>query len=140
MDQPYVLHGGNHTDNRGTLKYINEFDLSEVRRFYTIEHLDTCIVRGWRGHRIDRRWFYVIHGAFLVNLVQIDNWVNPSPALMQSTFTLAESDPAVLCIPAGYANKIQALVSGSKMIVFADSSAEEAKNDDYLYPTDYFIG
>lgn len=137
--QPYILYGVNSTDERGTVGYLNQFDLSRVKRFYTIEHPNTDVVRGWRGHRIDQRWFHVSRGSFLVTLVQIDDWASPNPNGAQLIYTLLELDFPILYMPAGYASKIQALEKDSKMIVFADSTAEEGMEDNYLYPVDYFI-
>jgi dTDP-4-dehydrorhamnose 3,5-epimerase len=140
MEEPYIIKGGKHTDSRGVLSYINGFDLSPVRRFYTIEHPTTEIVRGWRGHKIEQRWFSVVEGIFLVKLVQIDDWKNPNPALKQLSFTLSEAEHSVLHVPKGFASSLQALVPSSKILVFADSFAEDAIVDDYLFPTDYFTG
>ena len=71
MEKPQILTGGVFTDHRGTLKYNNGFDMSQVKRFYTIEHPDTSTIRAWRGHKIEQRWFSVSKGAFVIKLVKI---------------------------------------------------------------------
>jgi dTDP-4-dehydrorhamnose 3,5-epimerase len=138
MEGPKIISGGEHTDFRGRLTFFNNFDMSLVKRFYSIENAATNIVRAWRGHRIEQRWFYADHGAFKIKLVKIDDWSNPSPKLFQITFDLEAKDNTVLYIPKGYASSIQALEAHSKLIVFADSDMVNAKNDDYLFPEDYF--
>jgi len=133
-----IIKGGSHTDQRGAITFINDFDMQPVKRFYRIEHKDTKTVRGWRGHKIEQRWFHVLLGAFIVSLVEIDNWDQPSQNARQQTFILKSSDIAVLYIPAGYASSIRAIEKNSEMIVFGDYPIEDAKHDDYLYPSDFF--
>ncbi len=133
-----LIVGGNHTDARGTVVFINDFDMTSVKRFYRIKHQDIETIRGWRAHRIEQRWFHVNHGIFEVRLIAIDNWTMPSPSLPQKKFMLKAVDSTILHIPAGYASAIQAKVADSELIVFADYTIENAKNDDYLYSIDYF--
>ncbi|GAB1462407.1 WxcM-like domain-containing protein [Pedobacter sp.] len=133
-----VIKGGNHTDERGTINFINDFDMQLVKRFYKIEHPDTSVVRGWRGHKIEQRWFHVIQGKFDISLILIDNWEKPSATLQRECFSLSSADNAVIHIPAGYASALQAREPNSELIVFADYPVSHASNDDYLYPIDYF--
>lgn len=136
MEQPKILKGGKHTDARGTLAYFNGFDMSAIRRFYLIEHPDTEIERGWRGHKIEQRWFSVCQGSFLIKLVKIDNWTSPNSNAEQIVFILDDTD--VLYIPKGYASYLKANEPKSKLIIFADSKIEDAGLDDFLFPIDYF--
>mgnify|MGYP003583051687 FL=1 len=133
-----LIVGGSHTDSRGTIVFINDFDMTPVKRFYRIKHQDTKTIRGWRAHRIEQRWFHVNQGVFEVRLIAIDNWTTPNPSLPQKKITLQATDNAVLHIPAGYASAIQAKVADSELTVFADYDIDHAKNDDYLYPITYF--
>lgn len=136
---PQIIEGGSHTDQRGTIGFCNDFDLDEVKRFYKITHPDTTFIRGWRGHKTEQRWFYVIAGAFEIKLVRIDVWQEPNKYLTQITFQLESLKNAVLHIPKGFASSLRATESNSTLLVFADSSMEDVKNDDYLFPSDYFI-
>lgn len=138
MKEPQIIKGGRHIDNRGTLSFFNDFDMTEITRFYVIEHPDTEILRGWRAHKIEQRWFLVCKGAFTVKLVEIDDWEKPSQTLSQSIFMLSEGDNNILHIPTGYASCIQTKEPDSKMIVFADSNISDAGVDNYLFPIDYF--
>ncbi|KQS37797.1 WxcM-like domain-containing protein [Pedobacter sp. Leaf194] len=137
-NQVDCIKGGTHSDHRGTLSFVNDFDMSQVKRFYRIRHNDTAFIRGWRAHRIEQRWFHVIEGGFKINLVQIDDWTKPSPALSQQEFVLQAADNVVLHVPKGYASAICAIKADSEVMVFADYSIEHAKNDDILFPIDYF--
>ncbi len=136
MEHPKIIKGGKHTDARGTLAYFNEFDMFAIRRFYWIEHPDIDLERGWRGHKVEQRWFSVCQGSFLVKLVKIDDWTSPSSGLEQNVFIL--NDTEVLHIPKGYASYLKANEPNSKLIVFADSKIADAGLDDYLFPINYF--
>lgn len=140
MDKkPQLIKGGSHTDERGTISFMNDFDMAEVKRFYCIKHHDTLTIRGWRGHQIEQRWFWVAKGAFEVSLVKIDNWEKPDPLLPQNHFKLMAEENSVLHIPAGYASCLQAIVADSEMIIFADYGIDHARNDDYLFSPNYFL-
>ncbi len=130
--------GGIAKDHRGQIRFVNDFDMAEVKRFYIIKNADTHLVRGWRAHRIEQRWFYVLSGSFAVNLVQIDNWENASPDLPIEKRILTAEQQQVLHVPVGYGTAFQALDTESELLVFADYGIENAKNDDYTWPVDYF--
>lgn len=133
-----IINGGIHTDERGTITFINDFDMQLVKRFYRIKHYDIHTTRGWRGHRIEQRWFHVNIGAFRIKLIAIDDWNSPDPTLRQKEIMLRAEENSVLHIPAGYASAIQATVANSEITVFADYGIDHAQHDDYLFPTDYF--
>lgn len=135
---PTIIQGGIHNDQRGSIRFFNEFDMQPIKRFYIIEHTDTETIRAWRAHQIEQRWFQVTHGIFKIQLVKIDNWENPDRNLPKEEFIISAQDNQVLHIPKGFASSIQALESNSKVIVFADYGIENAKLDDHLYPVDYF--
>jgi dTDP-4-dehydrorhamnose 3,5-epimerase-like enzyme len=138
MGQPEIIKGGQHSDARGTLSFVNGFDMTEVKRGYMIEHPDPTVIRAWRGHKIEQRWFQVCKGSFEIRLVMIENWNTPDRGSEQLVFVLKESESSVLHIPKGYASSLQALEPHSKIMVFADYSIEHATNDDHLFPADYF--
>ncbi|MET4081171.1 dTDP-4-dehydrorhamnose 3,5-epimerase-like enzyme [Pedobacter sp. UYP30] len=137
-ENPNLISGGNHTDERGTITFLNDFDMSQVKRFYTIQNRDISVVRAWRAHKIEQRWFYVDQGEFEIKLVKINDWIKPDPSTTLQTFKLSATSVQVLHIPAGYGSSIQATQENSKLIVFADYGLEHAKLDDYLYTSDYF--
>ncbi|MEJ2905652.1 WxcM-like domain-containing protein [Pedobacter panaciterrae] len=133
-----VLNGGKHVDSRGRLDHVNDFDMSEVKRMYLITHIDPSVKRGWRAHKLEQRWFYVVEGSFEVSLVKIDDWVNPNPDLQLEVYVLSADKPQVLHVPVGYATGFKALERDAKFIVYADFGIENAVNDNYQYPSDYF--
>jgi len=132
MDKTSIIQGGRHTDERGSIRFVNSFKFKDVKRFYIIEHPKN-IVRAWQGHKIEIKYFYVISGSFLVCRVKIDEWQNPSHDLPVDEFVLSEVDSQILKIPGGYANGFKALEDNSKMLVFSNSDLEESKQDDYRF-------
>ena len=138
IDDINIISGGIHCDARGSIEFVNDFDMSQVKRFYIIENNDTQTLRGWRAHRIEQRWFYVLSGSFQLKLLKIDNWDSPNTNLPVHEYTLLKSQKQVFHIPSGYATCLRALEEDSRLLVFADFGIEHASNDNYLYPLDYF--
>ncbi|TJZ60116.1 hypothetical protein FAZ15_14640 [Sphingobacterium olei] len=134
-----TIQGGIATDHRGSIRFVNDFDMSLVKRFYIIKNADLETVRGWRAHRIEQRWFYVLSGSFVVDLVQIDNWETPSPDLAIEREVIKATDQQVLHVPVGYGTAFRALEANSELLVFADYGIDNAKNDDYTWPVDFFV-
>lgn len=133
------IKGGIAKDDRGQIRFVNDFDMSLVKRFYIIKNLDLTLVRGWRAHRIEQRWFYVLSGSFAIDTVKIDNWETVSPELPVERLVLSTDENRVLHLSTGYATAFQALEENSELLVFSDFGIENAPKDDYTYPLDYFI-
>lgn len=133
------IQGGIAKDHRGQIRFVNEFDMSLVKRFYIIKNSDLELVRGWRAHRIEQRWFYILNGSFKLDLVKIDNWDKPSQDLEVTRIILAAKDHRVLHIPAGYGTAFKALKKESEILVFADHYLDHAVKDNYTYGMNYFI-
>lgn len=131
--QPSFIKGHTYTDERGSLVFVNDFAMQEVKRFYTIFHHSTQVIRAWQGHRREQKWFAPLDGVFEVILVKPDNWQNPSPDLPLLHFELNAANPGVLHIPGGYASGFRSLVPNSKMIVYSDMNLEDSKQDDVRF-------
>ncbi|QQD15374.1 WxcM-like domain-containing protein [Sphingobacterium sp. UDSM-2020] len=133
------IKGGIAQDERGGIRFVNDFDMTPIKRFYIIKNIDTSLIRGWRGHRIEQRWFYVLEGSFSVDIVKIDNWDNPSSDLPVENFVLSARDLEILYISEGYATAIRALEERSELLVHSDYPLSHAPEDNYTYPIDYFV-
>jgi len=134
------IQGGIAKDYRGQIRFVNEFDMSLVKRFYIIKNNDTELVRGWRAHRIEQRWFYVLSGVFELDLVKIDNWECASTDLPIEKRILKAEEQQIVHVPVGYGTAFRALEEGSELLVFADYGIDHAKEDDHTWPVDYFTG
>ena len=135
---PTIINGHCHSDPRGFLLYNNDFDASAVKRFYTIENHTIDFVRAWQGHKIEQRWFLAVQGSFKIKLIKIDDWVNPSQELKPREFILNSEKMDVLHVPNGYANSIQSMEQGSRLLVMSDYLLGEV-NDEYRFAADYFL-
>lgn len=133
------IQGGVAKDQRGQIRFVNDFYMTLVKRFYIIKNADLELIRGWRAHRIEQRWFYVLSGSFAVDIVKIDNWELASTDLEVRREIMYANNQCVLYLSPGYATAFQALEENSEMLVFADYGIDHASQDDYTYPLDYFV-
>lgn len=133
IQKPYIIKGDQYSDHRGTLSFVNDFDMSPIKRMYMIEHPSTSIIRAWQAHKVEAKYFKCIKGRFLVAAVAIDNWEHPSTGLVPQTFILDVHDTTVLHIPGGYANGFKALDDNSQLMVFSDLNLEAAKDDQFRF-------
>ena len=127
--RPYIIKGGNYTDERGQLEFFNKFDMSPIKRVYFTTHCDIEVVRAWQGHTIESRWFRCVNGGFNVKLVEIDNWENPSDDLKVIEYELTSEKQEILYIPKGYANGFKALKPDSKLMIMSNYAFNEIEND-----------
>ncbi|APU99564.1 hypothetical protein BV902_02295 [Sphingobacterium sp. B29] len=136
--EPNTIQGGIAQDERGSIRFVNEFDMSLVKRFYIIRNADTELTRGWRGHKIEQRWFYVLSGEFSLDLVKIDNWAQPDQSLPVNNIILKACEMKVLNVPNGYATAFRALEQDSQLLVYADYPISHSVEDDFTWPLEYF--
>lgn len=133
-----IIHGGIAKDFRGQIRFVNDFDMSPIKRFYIIKNVDIDLIRGWRGHKLENRWFYALSGQFEIHIIHIDNWETPSQDLSVESMILNAEDYKLLHIPNGYATAIQAIEPNSELLVYADHPISHASQDDYTWPLEYF--
>ncbi|WP_346238509.1 WxcM-like domain-containing protein [Niabella insulamsoli] len=133
INRPQILSCDLHNDKRGTLTFANKFDMRAVKRFYMISHPSTKVVRAWQGHKVEQKWFFVIKGRFHLNLVEPDDWAQPSENLKPEVFDLDSQQPSILYVPGGFATGFKALEPESQIMVFSDCSVEESRKDDYRF-------
>lgn len=138
MEAIKLIHGGQAEDHRGKLVFVNDFDMTSVKRFYSIEHFNTDVVRAWQGHQKEQKWLHVVEGSFLVVLVKPDDWINPSANLPYEEFVLKASEPVVLHIPRGFANGFKALTASSKLMVFSNFTLDESGSDNFRFDSHFW--
>ena len=135
---PFFIKGGIHRDHRGTLRFINGFQLERIKRFYVIKNDNTNTIRAWQGHRLETKYFYCIAGSFTIHLVLIDDWMNPSYDLPVFNYELNEETSEILVVPPGYANGIKSVKKNSQLLVYSDKTLEESGKDDYRFALNYW--
>lgn len=138
MEKPKLIEGGLAVDDRGSVMFVNDFDLADIRRFYVISNHAAGFVRAWHYHRHERKHVVVLHGAVLVQAVAVDDEENPSRDLEVHRFVLSDAKPSALVIPPAYAHGTMTLSAGAKVVFFSDSTLEESLDDDIRYAADYW--
>lgn len=124
---PEYIKGGIHRDERGTLRFCNDFDLSAVKRFYTIANSGEQPVRGWIGHKRETKWFFPFKGTTTVIVAPM------SEPISSTRFNLSADAPAVLKIPGGNWFCIEQH-DGAEVMVFSDCKVGEFENDAFRRP------
>ena len=132
-DNPCLIQGGSYRDDRGSLDFVNDFDLSPIKRIYFTTNQNNSVFRGWQGHKIEKRWFFCVKGSFRIDLVKVDNWENPSENLEIISYTLSDVDPEVLYVPNGYVNGFVSLQEGSKLMLMSDYKLGSLADDEVRF-------
>lgn len=125
-DKPTIIKGGISVDDRGNLKFINEFNFSGVKRFYQVENHNINFIRAWHGHKKEGKYVYVTSGTALVGAVNLETEE-------LSKFVLSSKSPSILWIPPGYANGFKNLENNTVILFFSTSSLEESHGDDIRF-------
>jgi dTDP-4-dehydrorhamnose 3,5-epimerase-like enzyme len=131
--EPKLIEGNIFFDKRGEVAFVNDFDFSDIKRFYTVTNSMDNKIRAWQGHKLDAKNFYCVLGSFKIHYVKIDNWENPSPDLVVQTVILEATKSAVLHVPPGYANAIESLESNSKLLSFSTIELDQVSQDDVRF-------
>mgnify|MGYP006451771147 CR=1 len=135
---PYTIHGDVAVDDRGSLRFCNEFDMADVRRFYVVANHTAQFLRAWHAHRHESKYVYVAAGAAVVAAVQIDNWAEPDRDAHVHRFVLSAQKPTVLAIPAGFANGALTLQADTQIFYFSTATRNESAADDVRYAPYYW--
>jgi dTDP-4-dehydrorhamnose 3,5-epimerase-like enzyme len=138
MSNPKLFKGGIAVDDRGSLSFVNDFDFSEVKRFYVVENHEQGFIRAWHGHKHESKYVFVVKGSALVGSVEVDHWEKPSKDCKIQRVILSEKSPSVYFIPEGYANGFMSLSDDLKIIFFSTSTLEESSDDDIRFDAKYW--
>lgn len=126
-----IINGGIATDDRGSVRYVNDFDFKDVKRFYQVENHRAGFIRAWHGHRFEDKYVYVPRGSALIAVVGLNS------SLIEK-FILSSTNPQILYIPAGNYNGFKTLQDNTILQFFSNSTLEESLEDDIRLPYNYF--
>ncbi len=135
FEEPRLVEGALVADDRGELTFINELDLVDIRRFYTVRNFRAGFVRAWHAHREEGKCVTVVAGAALVCCVKIDDWAHPSSDLFVYRYVLSAGRPSALVIPPGFANGSMSLTGDTTLVYFSTQPIAESLGDDVRYPS-----
>jgi dTDP-4-dehydrorhamnose 3,5-epimerase-like enzyme len=136
--QVRLLVGDLAVDERGEVGFVNDFDFSGVKRFYTVRNHHRGFVRAWHGHRQEAKYVTVVAGAALVAAVQVDDWQRPSKSLEVVRYVLSAARPRVLFIPPGHANGFMSLTDDARVMFFSTATLAESQGDDIRFDARYW--
>ena len=117
-------------DERGRVTFVNDFDMTEVKRSYVVTNTLLKTVRAWHGHVSEKKWITVQKGEFLVCIVKVDSFENPNQTTEVKEYVL-NAENSVLFIPGGYANGAMNLTDENEIRYFSSASLKESSNDDF---------
>lgn len=129
------LHDGKvFVDDRGTLRFFNEFNFEKegIKRFYQVENHERGFIRAWHGHKKEVKYAYVAKGSVWAAIVDMED------ETQAERYILSDKNPKILHIPAGKYNGFQTLEEGTIIIIFSTATAEESQGDDYRVPYNKF--
>ena len=128
-DSPRTIPGGVAVDDRGSVRFVNDFDFKNVKRFYQVQNHRRGFIRAWHGHQHEAKFVYVASGSALVGAVNMETQVIDK-------FILSSQSPKVLFIPAGHANGFKTLEENTIILFFSTSDLNSSLNDDIRFPYD----
>ena len=133
-----LTNGGVAVDDRGSVRFVNDFDFHGVKRFYQVDNHKQGFIRAWHGHEKEGKYVYVAKGSALVGAVkmEIKERVEGVYEGAPQKYILSSQSPKVLWIPPGYANGFMSLTKDTIMQFFSTSTLEESLGDDIRYPYD----
>ena len=139
-----LITGGVAVDDRGSVRFVNDFNFDNVKRFYQVDNHRQGFIRAWHGHRHEGQYVYVAQGSVLVGAVEMDslgdqyNQIVPNPPTpgRPQKYTLSSQSPKILWIPPGHANGFMTLTEGAIIQFFSTRTLEESLDDDIRFPYD----
>lgn len=127
---------GQAIDDRGVLSFINDIDLSKIKRVYAVENFSTDTVRAFHGHQKEEKYVLVVKGSIILVTAMMASGGLISPTRK----ILSDRNFSINHIPGGYANGFRALEQDTKVLFFSTATLEESMADDFRYPHDFFGG
>ena len=126
-----LLNGGIAVDDRGSVRFVNDFDFNDVKRFYQVENHRRGFIRAWHAHEKEGKYVYVATGSALVGAVPMRDkkLINEEG----KRFVLSAQKPSVLYIPPGYGNGFMNLEEGTSILFFSTSTLEDSLGDDIRF-------
>ena len=129
MKKCNVLNGGVFVDDRGSIRFVNDFDFKGVKRFYQVENHERGFIRAWHGHKKEGKYVYVARGSAGIEMTEDG---------IAEKFVLSDKSPKILYIPPGYYNGFQTLEEDTIVQFFSTTTIEESQGDDYRKPYETF--
>jgi dTDP-4-dehydrorhamnose 3,5-epimerase-like enzyme len=127
-----VINGGIFVDDRGPLRFVNDFDFEGIKRFYQVENHERGYIRAWHGHKKEGKYVYVAKGTAWVGVIDMED------TTLVEKYVLSSQSPRILFIPPGKYNGFKTLEDDTIVFFFSTTTTDESKGDDYRETYDKF--
>lgn len=134
--EPRIINGGIATDDRGTVRFANDFDFKDVKRFYQVQNHRSGFIRAWHGHQKESKYVYVAKGTALIGAVPMEEIKKGKDAQKVFKSVLSANNPKIIYIPSGYANGFKSLEEDTVIQFFSTSTLQESLGDDIRFDYD----
>jgi dTDP-4-dehydrorhamnose 3,5-epimerase-like enzyme len=124
--KPELMNGGLAVDDRGMVRFVNDFSFTDVKRFYQVSNHKRDYIRAWHGHNHEQKYVYVPKGTALIGAVNMQ-----TEEIFK--FILSDKKPCILKIPNGFANGFKTLEEDTQILFFSTSTLQESLNDDIRF-------
>ncbi len=123
MEKTRIINGGIAVDDRGDVRFVNDFDFKNVKRFYHVSNHRQGFIRAWHGHKKEGKYVYVSSGSALIGVVNME-----SNEILK--FVLSSKSPKILWIPPGNYNGFKSLEENTSILFFSTTTLDESLGDD----------
>ena len=137
-NSPKKIKGNKFTNDKGTIKFVNDFSLKRFKRFYQIDLPKAAIIRAFHGHMKESKAVFVISGSILLFIAKLTDKNIPSKKIKPKKIILSSDFPSIYFIPPKYANGIMSLEKNTRVIFFSDKTLKESEKDNCRFPQDYW--
>lgn len=131
MENIKIIPGNIAVDDRGSVRFVNDFNFAGVKRFYQVQNHRAGFIRAWHGHMHEAKYIYVAKGAALIGAMPFDKQTTNAGEFKK---TLAADKPEILYIPPRYYNGFKTLTDDAILMFFSTSTLKESANDDIRMP------
>jgi dTDP-4-dehydrorhamnose 3,5-epimerase-like enzyme len=132
---PKLYKGDIFVDDRGTVGFNNDVDLTNVKRFYTVSNHTPGFIRAWHAHILEGKYFVMTSGSAIIGAVKLKT--KDETIILdygeQYSQALSATLPSVFYIPPGFANGIKLMTTDSTLMVLSTASLAESKVDDIRF-------
>lgn len=136
--EPKLINGNRIFDNRGSVRFNNDLNFKNIKRFYTVHNYVKNFIRAWHGHLHEEKFIGCLKGTFQISAVKIDDVKKPNKKNNIHNFFLNHSNSNFIHIPKGFANGSMSLEDNSELLIFSTSSVKESLDDDIRYDSKYW--
>ena len=68
--EPQLIKGNRVFDNRGSVRFCNDINFKDIKRFYTVHNYNKNFIRAWHGHLKEEKYIFSIRGTFQISEVK----------------------------------------------------------------------